>query len=231
MLQDADGNAEKKWTFQTDSTQLNAGLVTAYQEYDLPSGNLRLENDYTWQATPTSGKPFIYQVVTTMDRVSKKTIQNLGQYGNLTQMLAYDWGAQSVTRTYTNTYLVGGTGGYSSSYNTYYIFNRLLTGTVTDGTKSTVLVTNTYDNGATTFTNQSGIQEHDSKMNTTWSSRGVVLTSTTPSATTTYQYDIAGNVTQATKNGVQTTVTTSSGTNFAAGGAGSHSCGVQDSLH
>ena len=136
-----------------------------------------------------------------------------------------------MTRTYTNSYPVGASGGYLSSYNTYYIFNRLLTSTVTDGTKSTVLVTNTYDNGATTFTNQSGIQEHDSKMNTTWSPRGVVLTSTTPSANMTYQYDIAGNVTQATKNGVQTTVTTSSGTNFAAGGAGSHSCGVQDSLH
>ena len=216
MLQDVDGNAEKKWTFQTNSTQLNAGMVTAYQEYDLPSGNLRLENDYTWSLTPTSSKPYISQVVTTMDGVSKKTTQSLDQYGNLTQMLAYDWGAQSVTRTYTNTYLAGGSGGYSSSYKTDYIFNRLLTSSVTDGTKSTVLVTNTYDNGATTFTNQSGIQEHDSKMNTTWSPRGVVLTFTTPSAAMSYQYDIAGNVTQTAKNGVQTTVTTNSGTNFSA---------------
>ena len=140
MLQDVDGTAEKKWTFQTNSTQINAGMVTAYQEYDLPSGNLRLENDYTWSSTPTSAKPYISQIVTTMDGVSKQTNQTLDQYGNLTQMLAYNWGANTPTRTYTNTYLQGGTGGYSSSYNTYYIFNRLLKSTVSDGTNSTVLV-------------------------------------------------------------------------------------------
>ena len=53
-------------------------------------------------------------------------------------------------------------------------------------------------------------------MGTTWSPRGVVLTSTTPTSNLSYQYDIAGNVTQTTNNGVQTTVATNSGTNFAA---------------
>ncbi len=45
----------------------------------------------------------------------------------------------SLARTYTNTYLGG------SNYTSLYIFNRLLTSTVTDGTNTATLVSNTYD--------------------------------------------------------------------------------------
>jgi RHS repeat-associated protein len=85
---------------------------------------------------------------------------------------------------------------------------------VTDGTHTTTLVTNSYDQD--TPTNATGINEHYSGYGTTWLMRGNVTTSVTPSGTTQYYHDIAGNVTTTYVNGLVTTSTVSSTTNYAA---------------
>jgi hypothetical protein len=135
--------------------------------------------------------------------------------GNVTQIQQYNYGAPgsgqvgSLARTYTNTYL------NSSSYTNAYILNRLLTSTVTDGTHTTTLVSNSYD-GNGSVSNVSNMTMHDSNYGTSNTIRGNIAQSTTPSGVTTMTYDIGGNVTTTTKNGVPTTVTTTSSTNYAA---------------
>ena len=88
--------------------------------------------------------------------------------------------------------------------------------TVTDGTRTTTLVTNTYEGAPYNFTDLPGVHEHDSAYNTNFGYRGNVVGSTTPAATKVFQHDIGGNITTTTVNGVYSTVATSSSTNYAA---------------
>jgi len=142
-------------------------------------------------------------------QAQKQTTQTLDQYGNLTQMQVFNFGNLSTpARTYTNNYL------NSSNYTSRYIFNRLTSSTVTDGTNSATLVSNSYD--GTSLTNVTGMNEHDSNYGTSATYRGNVTGSTTPTASTSHWYDIGGNVTKTTVNGVTTTTTISSTTNYAA---------------
>ena len=140
------------------------------------------------------------------------TTQTVDQYGNVTQMQTYGFGpvggSLPLLRTYTNTYL--GT----SAYKSLYIYNRLLTSTVTDGTNTTTLVTNTYDQ--TTPATATGINEHSSQYGTTWMTRGNPTTVVSPSGTIVYGYDVAGNVIIANTNGRSTSSTINTTTNYAA---------------
>ena len=142
-----------------------------------------------------------------------QTTQTMDQYGNVTQVQVYSFGWGSVgslARTYTNFYLYQN----NSAYVPYYIFNRLLASTVTDGTNSATLASNVYDGG--TLASVTGAYEHDSTYGTSLIYRGNVTSSTTPTTITTNAYDMTGNVTTTTVNGVATTVTSSSSTNYAA---------------
>ena len=211
---DTDGNAEKVWYFQTDTTQFNRGLMTSYQERDLPAQTTRLTQTYTWTQQLTSLNPYISNLATQLDTGPVKQVtQQIDQYGNVTQVQIYDWGASNPTRTYTNAYLTGGISGFPT-YASLYILNRLVSSTVTDGTKSTTLVQNTYDSAS--MTDSPGIHEHDSNMGTSWQPRGNVAQSSTPDATTALSRDIGGNITSITKNGVTTAMTTNSTTTWAA---------------
>jgi RHS repeat-associated protein len=229
-LQDSSANAEKIWTFQTNSAQFNLGLQLTYEEATLsPLTPLSLLT-YTWQQTPTTLNSYIGTTVTQLSpgatyEADKQTIQTLDQYGNLLTMQVYNFGTGagnigSLARTYTNTYLGG------SNYTSLYIVNRLLTSTVTDGTNTATLVTNTYDTTMTgtdsTYTcNPAGygpyLCEHDSTYYPyTFTTRGNVSTSTTPTTYTTNSYDLTGTVLTTTVNGVTSTVTPTN--NFAAPG-------------
>ena len=112
----------------------------------------------------------------------------------------------SLARTYTNTYLAG------TNYTSRYILNRLLASTVTDGTNTATLVSNTYDqytlaNIAAPCTGGGGLCEHDNtNYPYTFTYRGLVNISTTPASTATTNYDMTGNVTSATMNGVTTSI-------------------------
>jgi YD repeat-containing protein len=81
-----------------------------------------------------------------------------------------------------------------------YIRDRLATSTVTDGTKTVTLVTNTYDQP---FYSCGG------------SGFGFLTTSVTPTGTSTYTYDSYGNLATAANNGLSTNVTMDSTHNYA----------------
>jgi hypothetical protein len=169
-----------------------------------------------WALDP-AGNPYLSEVYTVVDHgnstaLAKDTTQTVDQYGNVTQMQIYSYGPVNgslpLLRTYTNTYL--GTSAYTS----LYILNRLLTSTVTDGTYADTLASNSYDQ--TTPINDTGINEHSSSYGTSWTTRGNPTTVVSPSATTLYNHDIAGNVTYTNVNGLVTNSSVTSTTNFAA---------------
>src|SRR5581483_1001361 len=106
-LIDYDSNAAKVWWLQTDTTQINAGLVTEFDERNYPvQTNLNIQN-YTYAQDP-AGNPYVSSLLTTVDpglstQVQKKTTQTLDSYGNLTQMRVFDWGNRTTPiRTYTD---------------------------------------------------------------------------------------------------------------------------------
>ena len=234
-LEDTTANAEKIWTFQT-SAGFNFGLQLSYKELTLSTNTALSLLNFTWAQTPTSLNPYIGTTVTKLNpgqtyEADKQTVQTLDQYGNLLTQQVYNFGAGAVgslARTYTNTYLS------NTNYTSLYIFNRLLTSTVTDGTNTATLASNSYDQNA--LVTQSGpnptmpapppppillpgtvVTEHD---NTNYSAsfnyRGNVTTATTPTTTTTNFYDITGTAVETTVNGVTSASGTGSSTNYAA---------------
>ncbi|HTS46968.1 MAG TPA: RHS repeat-associated core domain-containing protein [Bryobacteraceae bacterium] len=221
LLDDADGVAGKWWSFQTSTSPASSlGLATFHLDYpNVNVGSNQHSEAYTW-TTDSAGNPYISEIVTqeaynTSNAILKVTTQTLDQYGNVTQMQLYNYGPPgtgqggSLARTYTNTYLTN-----NSNYTSRYIFNRLSTSTVTDGTHTTTLASNTYDGSG--YTDVPGITMHDANYNTSFPYRGNVSQSVTPSGTKTVYYDIGGNVTRTTNNGVTTSVATNSTTNWAA---------------
>ncbi|HLG96093.1 MAG TPA: RHS repeat-associated core domain-containing protein [Bryobacteraceae bacterium] len=219
VVYDAAGLGAKVWYFQTDSSQLDYGLLYSYR--GMPNQNTGLDQRqelYGWSTDP-AGNPYISEVlagdgVNTAAVVWKENTQTLDQYGNVTQMQVYNYGTPgnnytpgSLARTYTNTYL------NTSNYTSRYIFNRLASSTVSDGTHLTYLVQNSYDGAVSDVPNITG---HDANYNTSFTYRGNLAQSTTPAGTKTMYYDIGGNVTSTTNNGVTTSVTTSASTNWAA---------------
>jgi hypothetical protein len=216
-LDDSPANSEKFWTFDTTPSDLGYGLQASYEERTKSTGVALSHLDFTWALTPTSLNPYIGTTVTKLDpgtnEADKKSVQTLDQYGNVTQLQAYNFGAGapgSVARTYNNTFLS------TSPYTSRYIYNRLKTSTVTDGTNSTTLVSNTYDDYSP-LTSVTGLHEHDdTNYPATFTTRGDVTSTTTPTSATTIHYDMAGNVTKTVVNGVTTNVTTDATTNYAA---------------
>jgi RHS repeat-associated protein len=218
-------SAAKTWFFQTDTTQSNLGKTIAYDERNYPSNLILFRQDFVWGTTPTSGNPYINSTYTTLDpgqsyQVQKVANQSLDQYGNLLQMNVYDWGNYSTpARTYTNTYLTG------SNYTSRYIFNRLKASTVTSGSLSTTLSQIYYDGepgscGGFTFTDPSTqpapLGMHDTSYGINFLYRGMPGTVITPASTVCTNYDIGGNVTSSSTNGLTTTATTASGSDYAA---------------
>lgn len=106
----------------------------------------------------------------------------------------------TTARTYNYSYLT------STSYTSRYLYNRLSSAGVTDGTSTITLATLTYDQG--TLTSVTGLREWDTNAQYV-TARGNVTTSADLSGTKTFAYDWAGNVTSTTVNGVTATVTTS----------------------
>ncbi len=219
MITDPAGQGQKAWFFQTDTSQFNFGLVTAFEERQMPNSVAKVHNDYTW-VQDSAGNPYLGTTVTTLDptqsyAISKKTTQTLDAHGNATQMELWDYYTgtppTNPARTYTNTYR---TDNGACTYSSLYIFNRLLSSTLTDGTNTSTLVTNQYSSNIPA--DAPGIREHDPNYGASYLCRGNLTASTTPSGTTTINYDIAGNVAQRYVNGELTTNTVSSTTNYAA---------------
>ena len=214
-VDDPDGQSEKAFNLGTNPALPSYGLLASKDNRPHHNPNTaggRYET-YTWTTDP-AGNPYIGTALITEDHlnpgeISKKTVQALDQYGNVTQMQIFDYGfGAGAARTYTNTYQS------ASAYTSLYIFNRLLTSTVTDGTHTTTLANNSYDQ--TLNVTATGIFEHSSQYDTTWRTRGNPTTIVSPSGTTTVVYDIAGNVTLTNVNGLVTSNTLNTTTNYAA---------------
>ncbi len=210
-LDDPDGRGEKDWYFNTSGTYV--GLGGNYKVMDRTTffGTIL---GYNWTTQPTSQNPYINSTVTTKvessGTIQQTQTQTVDQYGNVTAAAVYDWGASTAARSWTNTY---------KSFNYYtapYIYNRLATSTVTDGTKTVTLATNTYD-GATLQNITGALINHDSAYGTSGPPRGNLTTSVTPAGTSYYSYDISGAVVSASDpNGHSVAVTNSSSANYAA---------------
>ncbi len=225
-LQDSPSNAEKIWTFQVSTSSPYLGLETSYEEATFPSGTGLSLLNFTWAQTPTSSNPYIQTTVTTLNpgasQSAKQTVQTLDQYGNLLTQQVYNFISSggsfgSPARTYTNTYLS------SSNYTSQYIFNRLVSSTVTDGINTALLAQNLYDNQTNfsycpyilSLTNITSQHEHDAAYGTSFVYRGDVFISVTPTTTTCSELDIDGNPVNSLVNGVESTVTNSSTNNYA----------------
>ena len=186
-----------------------------FRPHHYPNTNGGHHDIYAW-TTDSVGNPYISTDTATEDegnptQIVKQTTQTLDQYGNVTQMKIFDYGFGSTPmRTYTNTYLA------TSAYTSLYIFNRLLSSTVTDGTHTTTLATNVYDNatdayctGTYSLTNVSANEHDNTNYGTAFAYRGNPAAMVTPSGTRCLTYDIAGNVVTNNNNGLSTSVTTS----------------------
>jgi YD repeat-containing protein len=137
------------------------------------------------------GNSYIATAIKTLDpgqsyQAQSKTTQVVGGRGNVTQVQNYNYGNLTTpARTYNYTY------ADASGYTSKYIYNLLTLATVTDGTSTPTLATNTYD------------------------SIGNLKTANTLTDTQSYNYDTKGNVTSMVVNGVAITQNFNSSTNYA----------------
>jgi RHS repeat-associated protein len=193
-LADASGIGSKTWDFITSSTAPpgELGLLSELvQQPSLNSGIILQDDTYTWSQEPATGNPYISSKTTVKDKGSSNqqsalTTQTIDQYGNVTQSIAYPYNNTGTPLvTYANTYLSG------STYASNYIFDRLLTTTVTTLGVTKTLVQNTYDtNGSTTVNGQNFnyggndnvyITSHETDpAPLPWGTRGSLVSTTTP---------------------------------------------------
>jgi RHS repeat-associated protein len=207
------GVGEKYWAFSASGA--NQGLATHSQGRTLtgtttcsssPASTAMTQNDLTW-TQDSAGNNYLGELDTyadpgTSNAIEKKTFQTVDLHGNVTQVINYDWGGSSAARTY----------NYSYSTALSNIFNRLTSATVTYGSTTLTIESISYDQ--TSLASASGAQEWDSGYS---GARGNPTTITDASSnTTTVSYDIYGDVVGATVNGVASTASLSTTTNFAA---------------
>ena len=226
-LQDATG-PQKVWSFlctnpsgysNCPSPQVapytgEVGLLSGLQV--IAQGGTSPMRDVSYQWTldgGTTGNAYVGTVKTTLDAgrswaQATTTTQTLDTSGNTLTMAITDYNS-GTTRTYTNTYLNGGSPCPSSGAD--WVCNRLLTSTVKTGNTSVTLVQNIYDTGA--FAQLSGpLRESGSYPG---GQPGNVTTSVTPGHTVNTQYYTGGTVaSQNDGKGHSISVTTSSQTNF-----------------
>jgi RHS repeat-associated protein len=197
ILDDPGGLGEKYWAFATSGVA--EGLVTQYQGRQLPGPVVKTQNDFTW-VQDSIGNSYIGNTLKTTDvgqsyQVQSQTAQMVDIYGNVTQTQQFNYGNLTTPgRTYNYTYL------NSSVYLGEYMYNRLLTAAVTDGTNNVTIATYQYDNNYCY----------------TGPCPGNMTSASTPAGFQTLQYNSKGNVTNSTMNGVTTSLTFNSSTNYAA---------------
>jgi RHS repeat-associated protein len=205
--------ATKVWLFNYDPAQWNIGLPSQYIEKKQNSNPFTHYFDYTW-VKDTDGNIYLGTSQETYNQwapVARKTEQVLDTHGNLLTQKLYDWNSLTTPiRTYTNTYIT------NSSYTSLYIFNRLLTSTVYDGTNTLTLVSNTYDSYPGGPIAMPGARQHDDTYyGNGFATRGNLTSSTSFGVTTSRTYDVGGNVlTTTSTTGLNINAAPSSTTNY-----------------
>jgi len=150
---------------------------------------------YTWvQDSP--GDAYLGTLETVLDEGqtyarTTQTVQTQDSYGNVSTSQVYDYGNLSTpARKYSNTYLYQGNTNYSSRY----IYNRLLTSTLTSVSPNIVLAQNAYDGAV--ISAPSGIpREWDGNYGASLTYRGNVTQANAPGKTINTLYDTTGTVT------------------------------------
>ena len=226
-INDAGGVGQKFWAFyQGPSNPATIGLVTTYKGNDLSQNRALIENDFIWNQD-TAGNNYIGQVTTTHDpgtsnAISSYQTQTLDIHGNVTQVIKHNYpGFSPATLTYNYSYLYQDpTIGYH--YSALNIYNRLTSATVTDGTTNAGLAGIAYDYNCQGYfqiciagSPSSDVREWD----TSYSGnlyRGNPTSIAINSGRSTILHDWYGNVTSATVNGVASTVSNTSATNYSA---------------
>jgi RHS repeat-associated protein len=226
QLDDPDGRGEKVWSFQTDGTQSNAGLLLTLEKRLQPGQTTgETEETYTWAVDP-AGNPYVGALTTTVDlndgaEATKKFTQTLDGWGNVTQSQAYDWGGGtapgSLVRTYTSTYLT------DSGHAGVYLNDLLASTTVTDGANTVTLVSNGWDGSGPgpcgyygmSLANPAGAAKmHDGTYGTAMTTRGLLTGRTTPNSSMCYSYDTTGTLIATVDTvGATTSITPDAATN------------------
>jgi RHS repeat-associated protein len=233
-LDDADGVSEKAWNFQSDPAQPGYGLARYFEHrpHHWPTIAGEHSDSYIY-ATSSSGNTYLTGVYSTVDNGNPTALnaaitQTVDQYGNVTQKQVYGYNPTfplPLMRTYNYTYLTGTSYFGGQSYSSLYIFNRLRTSTVTDAsTGNTATMATVYYDGALPSPCPGGLSVsapppmtyHDSAYGTSYFARGMVSAVVTPSSTSCNTYDIGGNNTSSTSNGVTTTSAIDSSSYFTA---------------
>ncbi|MGA3044868.1 MAG: hypothetical protein ABSF54_29175, partial [Bryobacteraceae bacterium] len=207
-LDDASG-AERYWVF-------SGGWLSEIQYRAYPGAPQALRHEYyTWVQNPTSLNYYIGTLETVLNEgqsyaETTQTVQTQDPYGNVLTTQVYDYGNLSApARTYSNTYLYQNNG----SYGPLYIYNRLLTSTLTSVTPNITLASNTYDGVFLTPPNGNPREWDVANYGTTVTARGNVTQANTPGKTINTTYDSTGTViSQNDNNNHSVNVATSSAT-------------------
>jgi YD repeat-containing protein len=212
QLNDVQANASKKWSFNT-AAGATQGLISTYQEERTSDQTVFHQVNYSW-TQDANGNNYISRTQDIMDpgttyAATKQVDQTMDQYGNVTQTKLYALNSLTTpAKIYTNTYLSG------SNYAADYIYNRLLSSTVSDGNQVTwTLVTNTYDSSSLASAPNATL------LDTTVSAyRGNVTSSTSFTHVTNKQYDVTGTVVYTNDGNANhsTTITNATSVNYAA---------------
>jgi RHS repeat-associated protein len=206
---DPSGIGQKCWYFNTTASSWMMGLNTSIHQLPAAGQAVIQQQDVTW-VQDGAGSPYVGTVLTTLDpttaNLQTKTTQVLDEHGNVLQTSVYDYGnLTTAARTYTNTYLT------DPNYTSIGIWNRLVSSTVTNGSQTVTLVTNTYDGNS--LTSVTGLREYVSVE----SYRGNVTTTVVPGRTVNTGYDVSGAaVSRNDGQGHTVSMTQSSVTNYAA---------------
>jgi RHS repeat-associated protein len=217
LLMDGAGNQKAWYLGWWGAGAWWTGLVTSYEEraqccWQTP----QLHADYTW-TQDANGTPYIGATNTTLDAgtanaVTMRTEQTVDTHGNIVQTKAYDYAAGgnpgALLRTTTNSY------ASSSNYTSRYIFNRLGSTSVANGSgQAATVVSNVYDQYST-MPDTPGVRQHDSTYTAATIYRGNITSQTTPTGTVTHAYDIVGNTTTVQSGTGTVQLSATSATNY-----------------
>jgi RHS repeat-associated protein len=210
-LMDPSGHATGVSFQITTTPSYSIGLQTMLRIRPSATGTPLRRHEYTWSAD-AAGNPYISSVLTTLNegqsyQKQSKTEQTLDTHGNVLQSKVYNYGNLTTpARTYNYTWLA------SSAYTSLHIWNRLLQSSVTNGTDTIQLVSQTYDGGTVADPPSSPPLRNWTQPG---SVRGNVTSRTTPGLSTQLTYQASGDVATVTNNGLEVQVTPDTTKNYA----------------
>ena len=234
---DSGAAAERCWTFANGQTS-GIPVTTDAQRWGTVNGTMtKLTDQMLTYSQDAAGNPFVIQSEQMDATGASGTVYSLMQqavdaYGNATSVSTWDYSTSApsgpatrvVNTTYNNSCSSPWTGSTSGAcpYVNQFLLSLPLTSSVTAGSATTTLVTNTYDNYTKYgLTSVAAPYEFDTAYGSYILNqpRGNVTTTVTPSGTTNMGYDTTGLMLAADdNNGHAVSVTAASGTNHSAPG-------------